>query len=127
MAVVVMGHGATFKFSTELVGCIYCDKCGSFKIGRRVTAKNLIWILAAAIIPFLLWYGTRDRMALLGSFFCFGWILLFLIPVLELGYRCKKCGNAHITYSNVLGYPEYDRTVLDVPYEATKKLYKEGY
>jgi len=89
-----------------------------------------MWILAAAIIPFFLWYSTKDRRALLGSFICFGWLLVFIlspIGALELGYRCKKCGNSHITFSNVLGYTEYDRTVLDVPYEETEKLYKEGY
>jgi len=34
-----------------------------------------------------------------------------------------KCGNNHITLSNILNYSKYDRSILDVPYEATIKYY----
>jgi hypothetical protein len=133
MGCVAMGTGGSYKFQgahiTQIAYCLYCDRCGSFKIGKRVTAKALTWLVITALVATVLWYSMRDG-ALPGAWFaCFLPLVFFLAPtgVLALGYRCKKCGNSHITYENVLGYPSYDRTVLDVPYEVTAKLYQDDY
>jgi hypothetical protein len=131
MGSVAMGIGGSYTFEGYTVHqaahCLYCDKCGSFRIGRRITAKMLASILIAAIIATAFWYGARDG-ALPGAWFaCFA-SLLFMIGltgVLALGYRCKKCGSIHTSMENVLNYPEYDRNVLDIPYQTTKKLYRD--
>jgi hypothetical protein len=47
--------------------------------------------------------------------------------VFRFGIRCKKCGNTNITYKNVLNYPRNDRSILDVPYNSTKKIYMDDY
>ena len=133
MGVVVMGRGGTMKFkgaySTELVGCLYCDSCGSFNLGRDLTFKNFLWLFIAAIIPFLIWYFSQTVMSIFGSLVCFGGLLFLVLKpmgALELGYICVECGNTQITFVNVLGYSENDRGVLDVPFEDTQKLYKWG-
>lgn len=128
-----MGTGGSYRFEgyniTQTAHCLYCDRCGSFRMGRGVTTRMLVWILIAAIIATVFWYGARDG-ALPGAWVvCFGSALLLisLTGVLALGYRCKKCGAPHTSMDNVLNYPENDRSVLDIPYEATAKLYKDDY
>jgi ribosomal protein L44E len=133
MGSVAMGIGGSYRFEgntiTQIAYCLYCDKCGSFSIGRRITTKMLVWIYIAAIIATVFWYSARDG-ALPGAWFvCFGSILFFIsmTGVLALGYRCKKCGSAHISMPNSAEYPENDRSVLGIPYEATAKLYMDDY
>lgn len=129
MGIVRMGSNGTLKFkgtySTQLVYCLYCDKCGSFKIGRRINRKNLMWIFVIFIIAFLLLYSSQNIMSLLLLF----WVFLFIHPLgaFDLEYKCKKCGNWNISLSNTLNYKECDRGLLDVPYKSTKKKYKWDY
>jgi hypothetical protein len=131
MAIVAMGiTGSKMKwkggYSSELVGCLYCDQCGSFSIGRRITARNIVGLVAALVVPFLLWNTDRSYRVFPVSLLFFALFLVYALEsgVLDLGYGCKKCRNRRITTeTNCLGYQAYDRSVLDVPYEATKKLY----
>ena len=129
-----MGTGGSIRFEgsiiTPIAYCLYCDKCGSFNIGKRITLKILIWfsiwISVAAIIATLFGYSAGT---LPGGLFCFASLLLLisLISPFELGHRCKKCGNTDISTTNVLNYPENDRSVLDVPYKTTIKYYLDDY
>jgi hypothetical protein len=133
MGSVAMGIGGSYKFEgdniTQIAHCLYCDRCGSFNIGRRITIKMLGWFFIAAIIATVFWYSARDG-ALPGAWFaCFGSLLVLISAtgVFTLGYRCEKCGAIHTSMENVLNYPENDRSVLDIPYEATAKLYIDNY
>ena len=40
-----------------------------------------------------------------------------------LRYRCRKCGNVHITDHNSLHYPANDLSIVDVPDRLTQKRY----
>jgi hypothetical protein len=133
MGAVEMGAGGSYRFEgstiTQIAYCLYCDKCGSFKIGKRVTLRILAWVSIAAIISTLFWYSARDG-ALPGAWFaCFATSLVFIsfTGVFQLGHKCKKCGNRKISMDNVLGYPANDRSILDVPYETTVKYYLDDY
>jgi len=55
-----------------------------------------------------------------------------LFPLIALGwkdillsYKCRKCGNENITEYNVLHYPPYDKSILEVPEEVTQKRYAD--
>ena len=133
MGVVEMGVGGNYKFEgstiTQIAYCLYCDKCGSFNIGKRITLKILIWVSIAAIISTMFWYSAKDG-ALPGAWFaCFGSSLLFIsfTGVFQLGHQCKKCRNRQISMINVLNYPAKDRSILDIPYELTIKYYLDDY
>lgn len=133
MGSVAMGTGGSYRFEgstiTQIAHCLYCDRCGSFRIGRRIRPRMLVWIFSAAIVATVFWYSARDG-ALPGAWFaCFGPFLFFiwLTGALALGYKCQKCGAIHTSMDNVLNYPENDRSVLDIPYEATTRLYTDDY
>jgi hypothetical protein len=103
MGSVEMGRGGSYRFEgntiTHIAYCLYCDRCGSFNIGRKITLKMLIWICITVIVANAFWYSARKG-SLPGAWFaCFGSLLLFVsfTGVLSLGYRCRKCGNRHIT------------------------------
>jgi hypothetical protein len=139
MGVVAMeeDRGVSYKFQGttiyQIIGCLYCDKCGSFNIGKRVTHWMLIGISIPTIITTTFWRITIS--AILPSAIpivyplCFGSILwcVSLTGIFEFGHRCKKCGNRDISLINVLNYPAYDLSVLDVPYKTTIKYYVESY
>jgi hypothetical protein len=111
---------------SQLVYCIYCDKCGSFKINRRPILKNIFLIILAIFITSIILENIQGA-SLFAGLFCFS-IILLLIGALggfNLGYICIKCGNMKITFGNTKNYIENDYTVLDVPYEKTKQLYWE--
>jgi len=136
MGVVEMGTGGSYKFQgntiTQIAYCLYCDKCGSFNIGKRPTLKMVNWILVAALIVILfskLNGSANQIISPISWFACFSVLLLFMgmIGLLELGHRCKRCGNTHITMNNVMNYPANDRNILDVPYERTIKYYLDDY
>lgn len=133
MGSVAMGTGGSYRFEgstiTQIAHCLYCDRCGSFRIGRRIKPRMLVWIFGATMVATVFWYSARDG-ALPGAWFaCFGPCLFFiwLMGGLALGYRCQKCGATHTSMANVLNYPENDRSVLDIPYEATTRLYTDDY
>ena len=128
MGSVAMGSGGSWIFEgyniTETAYCLYCDKCGSFKI--------MCWI------PFPKWMGVVFFILIMVVARIFSWdsiitlcvsfsllILSIFDSTRHLIHICKKCGNPHITKGNVLNYPEFDRNILDVQYEKTIKYYME--
>jgi len=133
MGAVEMGTGGSYKFEgstiTQIAYCLYCDKCGSFNIGKRITSKVLFWASISAIISTMFWYSAKDG-ALPGAWlFCYGITFLFIsfFGVFQFGKRCKKCGNRQISMDNVLNYPANNRSILDIPYERTTKYYLDDY
>lgn len=128
MGSVAMGAGGSWIFEgyniTETAYCLYCDKCGSFKIMCWIPFPKwmgfVVWILILAVGRINVW---DPAITICGS--SVGLILFMSDSIRHLVHICKKCGNPHITKGNVLNYPEYDRNILDVPYEATVKYYRE--
>jgi predicted nucleic-acid-binding Zn-ribbon protein len=133
MGIVAMGDGGSIKVdgstTTIIAYCLYCDKCGSFNIGKRITGKMIIWILISVIISTLFWYSVKDG-ALPGAWLvCFGSVVLIIsfTGVFTRELRCNKCGNRQFFKNNILNYQDYDRSVLDVPYEITIKYFYDEY
>jgi hypothetical protein len=131
MGSVAMGAGGTYTFEgynvTEIAHCLYCDTCGSFNIGKRLRSRALGSIFLAAIVAAVFSYSLGSGNAWVLWLVCFGPLMFFigLTGIFASGHVCKQCGAIHTTMENVRGYPEYDRSVLDVPYEATVKHYTD--
>jgi hypothetical protein len=96
MGSVRKGTGGSYWFRgdhiTQMAYCLYCDKCGSFKIGRRLTLKNLIWIAIAALVATAFTLRVKNVIWFGSWMICFVPLLLFIAPtgVLELEHRWKK-------------------------------------
>ena len=133
MGSVAMGAGGSYFFDgytvTQTAYCLYCDRCGSFDIKCPLHLPTWIAFFLIPVVVGLI--GAAGR----GVGEC-GMVALMMISVALLFWLttdsfkhryhiCKKCGNADINGDNVRQYPEYDRSVLDVPYEATIKYYIE--
>lgn len=110
---------------TVFTNCLYCDKCGSFRIRRRIIPKVMLgWVSAVTLFIITGLIFMQDN----GSCFaCLSLLAFILIVVIgagafPLGYKCRKCGNIEISKDNVLNYPDYDHSILDVPYEMTEKF-----
>jgi len=133
MGIVAMGDGGSIKVEGSTIPiiayCLYCDKCGSFNIGKRLTRKMIIWILISAFISTLFWFSVKDGVSPGAWLVCFGSIVLIIsfTGVFTRGLKCNKCGNRHFTKNNILNYQDYDRSILDVPYEITIKYYYDEY
>ena len=139
MGVVLMEISREYKYKFQGVyvyeetHCLYCDKCGSFDIGKQLTYWMLIGGLVPSLITYVFW--TRMKEDILATALpiilpcCFGLILwlVSLTGIFQYGHRCKKFGNREMTMSNSLNYKEYDRSLLDVPLSATIKYYKDSY
>jgi hypothetical protein len=108
---------------TQYAFCLYCDKCGSFKIACWVPFPKWMCYIGAALFLIL---GLKERLApaviIFGSF---GVLQLGFDSIRHLIHVCKKCGNFHITMKDVLHYEESDVTHLDIPYEKTIRYYQE--
>jgi hypothetical protein len=133
MGAVEMGEGGTYKFDgasiTQIEYCVYCDKCGSFKISKAFTSKNWLWISITVVISTIVWYSARDG-ALPGAWlmcFCSTLLMVYFLGGINLGLRCRKCGNRNISKRNVLSYPANDRSILDVPLQSTVRYYQDDY
>ena len=120
------GGGGVYIGSTE--DCVYCDKCGSFKITKRPTFRTVVWVVIAALLAIVFWSIAQVN-PVFGGILCFTIQLLFLsgAGAFTVGYICRKCGNTHITLGNVLNFPENDCSILDTDYEKTVKIYTEEY
>lgn len=135
MGTVAMGKGGSIKWQGSTISqtayCLYCDKCGSFKIGKRITRKMFLGVMIPAIIATALFNTTEGAVFPVVWLFCLGSQLLLIgvTGVLDFGYYCKKCGNKllHTKIGNVMNFPENDQSVLDVPYERTVKFYYDDY
>lgn len=99
---------------------VYCDKCGSFNIKKHITLRK--WILIALFLA----VGVIAREELPPLIFCWILVVFFALPLwrdILISYKCRKCGNEHITDYNVLHHPPYDKSVVDVPDRYTQKRY----
>lgn len=128
MGSVAMGEGGSWIFEgyriTQTAYCLYCDKCGSFKIMTWIPIPKWVilvgYCLTPAVAMKMAWHPALT--------FCGATILLFALmsdTFRHLVHICKHCGNSHITRDNVLNYLEDDQSVLDVSYEKTIKYYVE--
>ena len=104
---------------------IYCDVCGSFQIKTYVPLFRIIMTLLLISAVVLIYRQVDDwrwYLALLPLLF-FAMYSPWTWRDIYLRYRCRKCGNNHISTYNTLQYPPYDPSSLDVPDEQTKKRY----
>jgi predicted nucleic-acid-binding Zn-ribbon protein len=101
---------------------VYCDKCGSFNIKKKIAIRKWVWVVAVLFVAMLL--TMLDKI----------WILLFGVGILIallvlpwkdilLSYKCGKCGNEKFADNNVLHYPPYDKSIIDVPAGSAQKRY----
>lgn len=131
MGSVAMGAGGSFVFEgytvTEVAYCLYCDECGSFNIKCLLSLpKWMVWVG----IPVIMLAVVRKNAP--GTIVMAGILVVFTMIFTSDTFRhrshfCGECGNANITRDNVLKYPEYDRSILDVSYEATIRFYCDDY
>jgi ribosomal protein L44E len=100
---------------------IYCDDCGSFNIKKYIPFIKLLIIATIITVGVFLTLGNKQWLMCV---FPLGLLALFLSwKDILLKYRCRKCGNVHITDYNSLHYQSYDLTVIDVPDNLTQKRY----
>jgi hypothetical protein len=101
----------------------YCDKCGSFSIeakqhlqskAKSVIANVGFWIFVISIVWFFVSLILKPSLTF--------WSLIGIIGVIAVLFgtpktflKCRKCGNEHITDSNVLHYQARDDSVVDAP------------
>jgi hypothetical protein len=100
---------------------VYCDNCGSFNIGLRISPTK--WFIIALVLTAAALLIMRDSQSLL-CFIPLGLIGLF-IPWRDilLSFRCRKCGNSQVTRYNALHYEAYNTDLVDVPDQWTQKVY----
>ena len=104
---------------------IYCDVCGSFQIKTYVPLFRIIMTLLLISAVVLIYRQVDDwrwYLALLPLLF-FAMYSPWTWRDIYLHYRCRKCGNNHISPYNTKHYPPYDLSSLDVPDEQTQKRY----
>jgi hypothetical protein len=109
---------------------LYCERCGSFSIAKRLNLKMPIVFLIISIIAII--FGRSNSNPLHGLI-CFGFLVLgfFFVGVFDEtdrfghnhGHICRKCGNRHIELGNSLHYPEWDKSKIDVVDRLTHKHY----
>ena len=100
---------------------IYCDSCGSFNIKIYIPFVKLL--ITAVILTAGILLTVNDRQWLI-CLLPLGWLVLYLPwRDIMLRYKCRKCGNVHITDYNSLHYKSYDLSVVDVPNNLTQKRY----
>ena len=137
MGSMVTGSGKHYNFEGytihETEYSLYCDRCGSFKLRRRITPRTAVVLIAiAAVATVLLWTLHRSApegwlgyyVALVPSISCFAVLVLFLVAAgaLRWGYGCRSCGNPRITWDEIRN-DGYSGPELDVPRESTIKRY----
>ena len=106
---------------TEATLYIYCDACGSFNIKTYIPFLKLF--LTAIIITGGVFLALDNKQWLM-CLIPLGWLSLYLPwKDIMLRYRCRKCGNVHITACNSLHYQSCDLSVVDVPDDLTQKRY----
>lgn len=139
MGSMLTGLGKSYLFEGYLIHeieySLYCDRCGSFKLGRRITLRTIVVLVpvaALAAVPFWILYRAAPEGwsgflgGLLTSIGCFALLVTCLaaVGVLKWGYRCRQCGNRRITWGD-LRNDGYSGPELDVPRESTIKRYVE--
>jgi len=116
----------------DVVLYVYCDRCGSFGIDAAIEiplGSTLLLIIVAGIVFMLVGssplagpYPNAHKGTLLYVFLALIVLVMVIATAtgrgsLTIGHRCRKCGNTDITDRNVLNYPEYDKSIVDVPEE----------
>jgi hypothetical protein len=128
MGAVEMNRGGGFwdkgSYISTIEKCVYCDKCGSFRISKFPTFRTLLWSTLAAIIAILFSRSDNTNPMFVGilCFLFLSW-MLSAAGAFSIGYVCQKCWNFHITMSNKLNYPKNGRSVLDTTYQRAVKIY----
>ena len=106
---------------TEATLYIYCDNCGSFNIKTYIPFIKLLIIAVVIMAGILL--SLNDKQWLM-CLIPLGWLALYLPwRDIMLRYKCRKCGNVHISDYNALHYQSYDLSMVDVPDNLTQKRY----
>ncbi len=106
---------------TEATLYIYCDHCGSFNIKTYIPFIKLLIIAVVIMAGILL--SLNDKQWLM-CLIPLGWLALYLPwRDIMLRYKCRKCGNVHISDYNALHYQSYDLSMVDVPDNLTQKRY----
>ncbi len=102
---------------------IYCDACGSFNIKKFIPFTK--WIITAGILFAGYWlYRQINDSQWLTCLLPLVLIALYLPwKDIYLRYRCRNCGNRHISPYNSMHYPPYDLSSVDVPDGKTQKRY----
>ena len=116
-----VGYGTHSTYGTKYV---YCDKCGSFSITKRINFTRSVLVASLIItIPTLVAVSGSSLSNGMGCFFgILLFYVLFVLPHLHRhSHKCRKCRNKDIALENTLGYPLLDLSVLDVPDRLTHK------
>lgn len=99
---------------------VYCDRCGSFNIKKHITFRK--WLMIMGIGCFVAVVVHADK-SCLG---CFVVLALLIVPLwrdILLSYKCRQCGYGHLSDYNALGYPSYDKRIVDVAGRCAQKRY----
>ncbi|MFN8597760.1 MAG: hypothetical protein U0559_16450 [Anaerolineae bacterium] len=104
----------------------YCDNCGSFNIGSSTTlprvAERLLILVMLASLPVAIVVGLYfNRQLYIGCSIMLVGLSAFTWLWETSHLKCNKCGNQHITASNVLNYAKDDQSVVDVPLNSVLK------
>jgi hypothetical protein len=98
----------------------YCDECGSFDIeyASRIpdtVSKALVLIIGGSYLGAIGAVFLFNADCIVGLLIGLIGLIAFVLIGVTSRLKCRKCGNEHITSDNVLGYPENDSSVIDVP------------
>ena len=118
----------------DIVYCIYCDKCGSFNIRKRIPTIIAFYIsslFTAIMLLLTISFSRHDFLTAVvpGALTAFFGFLTFILgwKYSALRRKCEECGGVTTTDDNILRYQEYDMSLLDIPYEATAKYARDDY
>ena len=102
---------------------LYCDRCGSFRVGAFMSAPTRVGLLLAFLSSAMLW--NHIGKAFVAGVHWILWWAMFLFPVaaglygasVYHGHKCWNCGNTRITNEDVLQHGSQGARAYDVPYE----------
>jgi len=99
----------------------YCDRCGSFRVGRFISPVTRLGLLLACGSAAVGWYRLGST-RLAGAEWVDWWAIFALFCVLVLAaalayhrHVCRKCGNTSISNEDVLRYSDSGGWTYDVP------------
>lgn len=125
MGTVRMGEDDDYTYTIYL----YCDECGSFSIATHIDSRTIVLIIGAAALVAVAYSMRRTTYAgfPFPEVICFSMVVLVLSMIGAFGHghghHCRKCKNRDIEVGNILEYPEYDGTKIDVPDKLIHKHY----
>ena len=99
---------------------VYCDACGSFRVKKILSGRQLTMILGSFfILAYFMYRGLPWLgLVLIALFLCIPIAGLWGIP----GYQCLKCGRTTTIQYNTRNYP-LSMSIVDVPAEQIEKFY----